>query len=76
MEYEARGEKVINKLYEFYSSDVIDKDGKFLPPDYRPTGDYSLKQGTIDYIAGMMDTFAIKRFEEITGTKFQDISIV
>lgn len=76
MNYEARGEKVINTLYNFYSDNVLDKDGKFLPPDYRPRSCYSLKQGTIDYIAGMMDTFAIERFEEITGTKFQNIPII
>lgn len=75
MEYEARGEKVINSLYKFYSSDSIDNGGKFLPPDYRPRNGYSLKQGTIDYIAGMMDTFAIEKYEEITGSKFHDIPI-
>lgn len=76
MEYEARGEIVINKLYRFYSDNTLDKGGRFLPPDYRPRTGYSLKQGTIDYIAGMMDTFAIERFEEFSGTRFQDIPIV
>lgn len=75
MEYEAKGEKVINALYSFYSSDKKNKDGKFLPPDYRPRDGYSLKQGTIDYIAGMMDTYAIEKFEEITGKKFTNLPI-
>lgn len=76
MNYEARGEKVIKTLYEFYSSNTTNEGGKLLPPDYRPRKNYSLKQGAIDYIAGMMDTFAIERYEEITGGKFWEIPLI
>ena len=55
----------------------LNKGGKLLPPDFRPAyvNNYSLIQGSIDYIAGMMDTFAISEYERLFNVKFSDIVI-
>ena len=69
-EYEWKGEVIIKTLYDIYS-DPRNKDAKLLPPSYR--GGASLKENSINYIAGMMDTFAISMFEEHTGVSFDKI---
>ena len=42
-----------------------------LPPNYRR--DVGLRENSINYISGMMDTFAISMFEELTGVEFNKI---
>jgi len=69
-EYERKGEFIIKTLYEIYS-DPMNKDAMLLPPSYR--GGASLEENSINYIAGMMDTFAISMFEEHTGVSFDKI---
>lgn len=73
--YEKRGEIVIQSLHNLFSDQGINKDGKLLPPDFRPNDNYSLLQGSIDYISGMMDTFAISEFERLFNKKFSNIVI-
>lgn len=73
--YEKRGEIVLKSLYKIFSDDKINENGKLLPPDYRPREDYSLQMGTIDYLAGMMDTFAISRYEELCGISSSAITL-
>lgn len=75
--YETKGEIVLNSLYKIFSDNKINENGKLLPPDYRPrqNENYSLKMGTIDYLAGMMDTFAISQYEELCGTPYSSIKI-
>ena len=49
-----------------------------LPPDYRPNNNDDIKeiaQCCIDYIAGMMDTYAIAEFTRLTGLEFDQINI-
>ncbi len=75
MLYEQKGEIIIKSLFELFSDKKLNKDGKLLPPDFRPNSDYSLVQGSIDYIAGMMDTFAISEYERLYRVKFSDIII-
>ena len=75
MTYEARGEIVLKSLYLMFSDENINKDGKLMPPDYRPQDGYCLKKGAIDYLAGMMDSFAISKYEELYGEKFNEIVI-
>lgn len=75
MLYEQKGEIIIKSLFELFSDKKLNKDGKLLPPDFRPNSDYSLVQGSIDYIAGMMDTFAISEYERFYKVKFSDIII-
>ena len=73
--YEKRGEVVLKYLYGVFSDKNVNKDGKLLPPDYRPRANYSLHMGAIDYLAGMMDTYAISRFEELSGIPFSSIKL-
>lgn len=64
-QYEAHGEIVLKTLYDIFTNDAFNGNGQLLPPDYRPHGGYTLEQGSIDYIAGMMDTFAISQYEDL-----------
>ncbi|MBQ0090011.1 MAG: dNTP triphosphohydrolase [Prevotellaceae bacterium] len=79
--YEARGEIVIRSLYEVYSDDKLNDRGKLMPPDYRPVDcnpkcfNKSLAQNSIDYIAGMMDTFAIQEYERLFHRSFEKIDV-
>ncbi len=70
-EYEKKGEVIINTLYNIYSDSKKNKDGMLLPPNYRR--DVGLRENSINYISGMMDTFAISMFEELTGVEFNKI---
>lgn len=69
-EYERKGEIIIKTLYKIYS-DSTNQDAMLLPPSYR--GGNNLQENSINYIAGMMDTFAISMFEEHTGVSFDKI---
>ncbi len=68
--YERRGSVVVNSLYETYNNDP-----RLLPPDYRHKyiPSQSQERLTMDYISGMMDTFAIQEFEKYQNTKFDKI---
>lgn len=66
--YEHRGNEIIRSLYEFYNSH---DNFKFLSPELKfslpgqEAPDYAAKKqrAVVDYISGMMDTFAIKEWE-------------
>lgn len=66
--YEFRGNKIIRDLYDFYNEG---ENYKFLPPELKftlPQPDFcifeiSKKRAVVDYISGMMDTFAVKEWE-------------
>lgn len=73
--YEKKGGKILEDLYKVFSDENINKDGKLLPPDYRPHGNYTLESGCIDYLSGMMDTFAISIYREYYGIDFEDIKL-
>ena len=89
--YEARGEIVLKELFELYSNPEIDEDGKLMPPDFRTKQEYKniedgdlqgyeeykkeLAQNAIDYIAGMMDTYAIEEYERLFNKKFSEIDV-
>lgn len=89
--YEARGEIVLKELFELYSNPEIDEDGKLMPPDFRTSQEYKkidkgdlqgyeeykkeLAQNAIDYIAGMMDTYAIEEYERLFNKKFSEIDV-
>lgn len=76
--YEQKGKKVINFLVELYG-----KDKTYLPPEYRAEelmmqypdlkdSDENILQKRLicDYIAGMMDSYAISAYEKFSGEKF------
>ena len=82
--YEKRGEIVIRELFSLLSNPKKNEKGLILPLDYRPINDVQtdkdafineLIQNSIDYIAGMMDTFAIEEYERLFDKKFETINI-
>lgn len=83
--YEERGAKVIENLFKLYNNKDVNKNGQLLPPDYRPKfedgDDDDVKKkkyarAASDYIAGMMDTFAINTYENLFSTPFSSIQIL
>lgn len=82
--YETRGAKVIEDLFNLYSDPKSNNMGQFLPPDYRPKIEKNdsvisqrkkFAQSASDYIAGMMDKFAIECYENYFDTAFDKITI-
>ena len=81
--YEERGAKILESLFLLYTNENNNKKGQLLPPDYRPkigVGDKDEKiikqkyaRAATDYIAGMMDTYAIETYENLFATPFSDI---
>lgn len=77
-EYERRGEIVIKSLFNLYTDRNKNNEGMLLPPDFRPQKNSDEKEWakkSIEYIAGMMDTFAISEYERHFCRKFNDIDI-
>ena len=69
--YESRGNKVISRLYGLF-----DKNPHLLTPDYRCEEDsHQQSRLIVDFIAGMMDTFAIAQYETYFKEKFDEIDI-
>jgi dGTPase len=66
--YEKVGEKVINGLFQVYYDNNFNKDGLLLPPEYRSAKDDNDRMRmVVDYIAGMMDSFAIQEYKKYFG---------
>lgn len=67
--YEKKGEKVIRGLFAVYNDLRFNKDLKLMPPEYRALKNkYPTKRLVIDYISGMMDSFAVKEFIQYYGS--------
>lgn len=63
MLYERVGTKVLTKLFELFMNDEYNKDGMLMPVEYRWDNYTSKKEKTrkvLDYISGMMDTYAVE----------------
>lgn len=82
--YEERGAKIIKSLFNLYTNMDANRNGQLLPPDYRPKiekGDnenvkiQKFARASSDYIAGMMDTYAIDTYESLFNTSFSSICI-
>ena len=77
--YETKGNKVLETLAEFY-----EKENKFLPPEYR-VENYGCsrreeesgiqKRLICDYLAGMMDSYAINCYQKVTGESFEKMAV-
>jgi dGTPase len=66
--YEKMGEKVIKGLYEVYHDKQFNKDEMLLPPEYRcSNSDGERKRSVVDYISGMMDSYAIQEYKKYYG---------
>lgn len=81
--YEQRGMQVLKFLQELYMNDTL-----YLPPEYRAKelmAQYDTlqekeesklqKRLICDYIAGMMDSFAISVYEKYSGKKFDGMNM-
>lgn len=68
--YEKLGEKVIKGLYEVFSDTNFNRDYLLLPVEYRPLNGQldSPERLIIDYISGMMDSFAVTTYEKYFGS--------
>lgn len=63
MLYERVGTKVLTKLFELFMNDEYNEDGMLMPVEYRWDNHTSKKEKTrkvLDYISGMMDTYAVE----------------
>ena len=69
--YERRAEQIIEELFHILSDSKLNKDFLLLPPEYRPQthDDGLIHRSVVDYIAGMMDTFAIALHKKFVGEK-------
>lgn len=74
--YEKQGERVINGLFEVYNDKKFNNNLSLLPPELRiPENQLSeliRKRAVIDYIAGMMDSFALKEYSNYFGASSLD----
>ena len=82
--YEERGAKVIKELFNLYTSPTANKNGQLLPPDFRPriletdsliTQQKKIALAASNYIAGMMDTYAVECYENLFDKPFNSIII-
>lgn len=64
--YERRGEKIIRGLFEVLTDKKYNKDNILLPPELRGLTDCK-DRVVVDYIAGMMDSFAAQEYERFFG---------
>uniref|UniRef100_C6E4Y4 Deoxyguanosinetriphosphate triphosphohydrolase-like protein n=1 Tax=Geobacter sp. (strain M21) TaxID=443144 RepID=C6E4Y4_GEOSM len=66
--YEKKGEKVIRGLFQVYSDPTFNKGQILLPPEYRQgKSERQKSRYVIDYIAGMMDSFAMHEYVKYFG---------
>lgn len=70
MLYERVGTKVLTKLFELFMNDEYNKDGMLMPVEYRWNSEDSKDikaRKVLDYISGMMDTYAIEVYMKHFG---------
>lgn len=85
--YELKGEAIIKSLFYLFAIDQRNSNCRLLPMEYRPkeANKKSAEDGlrynkeriknSIDYISGMMDTYAIKEYEKYFSVDFDSISL-
>jgi len=82
-QYELMGEKVLRGLFQVYMDQSYNKDGRLLPLDYiqryvmeRSKDNSFISEHFVvpvrDYIAGMMDSFAIEQYKKYFGNNSLD----
>ncbi|WP_211267819.1 deoxyguanosinetriphosphate triphosphohydrolase family protein [Paenibacillus antarcticus] len=66
--YEKKGEKVLRGLYNVYNDESFNKNLQLLPPEYRVIDENTDKRrNIIDFISGMMDSFAVQEYSKYYG---------
>lgn len=77
--YEKQGERIIRGLFEVYTDSKFNKNLLLLPSELRALAkdtendDTIRKRVVIDYIAGMMDSFAIQEYKRYFGSSSLDM---
>jgi dGTPase len=79
--YENQGERIINGLFEVYTDLNFNKDLILLPPELRAIVNKAeahdkgimKKRVVIDYIAGLMDSFATQEYQRYFGSSSLDM---
>jgi dGTPase len=77
--YEKQGERIIKGLFEVYTDSRFNKDLLLLPPELRAIAkdtkkdDPKCRRVVIDYIAGMMDSFAAQEYKRYFGSSSLDM---
>ncbi len=68
--YEKRGENIINGLCQVYMDEKFNDRLMLLPPEYRKghEKEQTRARNVIDYIAGMMDSFAVHEYQRYYGS--------
>ncbi|MGB5822826.1 MAG: dNTP triphosphohydrolase [Proteocatella sp.] len=66
--YEKQGEIILRSLYEVFMDEQFNKEGMLLPPEYRPKSGSKLEpRSVIDYLSGMMDSYALSAYKKYFG---------
>lgn len=65
--YEKTGSRVLKGLFLVYSDDSFNPKNELLPPEFRSEDILERKRKIIDYLAGMMDSYAIEQYEKYFG---------
>ncbi|WP_314482369.1 dGTP triphosphohydrolase [Streptococcus cristatus] len=70
MLYERVGTKILTKLFKLFMNDEYNKNGMLMPVEYRWNGEDNKEvkaRKVLDYISGMMDTYAIEVYMKHFG---------
>lgn len=78
--YEKQGEKIIERLFEVYTDKQFNYKNSLLPPELRvlanavddDNAERMQQRLVIDYIAGMMDSFAMQEYKKYFGASSLD----
>ncbi|MDP4270469.1 MAG: dNTP triphosphohydrolase [Bacteroidota bacterium] len=73
--YEKQGEIILTRLLDVYMNQNYNKGFDLLPAEYRPKSndENSLKRCVIDYLSGMMDSYAISTYDKFFGQGASEI---
>ena len=74
--YEKQGERIIKGLFEVYTDTNFNNDLLLLPPELRvlaKNNEASPERVVVDYIAGMMDSFAMQEYQKYFGSSSLDM---
>jgi|WetSurMetagenome_2_1015567.scaffolds.fasta_scaffold59799_2 dGTPase len=70
--YELMGSQIIKGLYEVLMDKKFNKNQVLLPPEFRVKKPWKLEESIIDYIGGMMDSYAIDQYKIYYGKNSLD----
>lgn len=65
--YEKQGETIIRGLYELFMDPKFNSQDGLLPPEYRTKLNKHKQRTVVDYIAGMMESYALATYRKYYG---------